>query len=315
MTAPVLQAARVIKPVYLVDSQGEYALLPDQAIINAGGVSGPSFTVGGKPVLFAGDVSTSGGQTLQGVYDLGSAAVNFTAGKDLVLTALNGKQFVFSAATGNVTVTGDLVVQGSTTTITNTALSTDRVTIHQSAGTYVPLVLEPAVGVVPAVNVVDVKVSAGGASVFSISPTGTTTIQALSVGPINGIDLTALQAQVSAHQDLASIGIKHTAAQVSADTSGLTAVSGGTVQQVIASIDAALTAASARLVRAVEYIQAQAADPWTIAHGQDTKRVQVTVWNDVDEMVIPARVALTNSNTATISFGVPVTGRAVLMLF
>lgn len=305
-----------LKPIYLVDTLGEHARLPDGAIINAGGVSGPTFTVGGRGLLFDDGTSTGGVQpsltvNFQDVYSNSedTALIDFSAGKHLILHAVNDKLFTFNADTGDVTISGNLIVQGTTSTTIDDTVNTDRVIIHQSAGTYVPFLIEAQVGVTPTVDLVDIKVTAGGSSVFSISPVGSTYIQTLSTGLINGIDLEALQSQVSTH--LAPIGIKHAAEQISVDSTELSPLSGSNVQEVLESVSASLLTG----VRGVEYIQVSPADPWTIAHGQNTKRVQVTVWDEDDETVIPASIRLVDADTAVVSFGESVSGRAVLMLF
>lgn len=328
-----------LKLIYLVEELGEYGLLPDGAIVNVGGVQGPNFLIGGKALLFS-DGSTTDGSGVstniarpdfQTVYQnsVGEAFIDFTSGKDFVFQAVNNKQFRFDADTGEVTISGDLTVLGDTITVTHAVVNTDQITIHQSAGNYTPFIMEPIVGVVPIVNVVDIKVAYSGASVFTIGPTGTTFIQSLNTGLINGIDLNALAQTVSDHDasiaalriDLNShlepTGIKHTAAQVSANTEGLSPVSGTDVQEVIESINTALSniIATVSNVKVYEHVQLAAQDPWTITHSQDSRRIQITVWDSSDEVMIPAKIKIVDSNNVSISYGVPVTGRAILMLF
>lgn len=54
MTAPIF------KPAVVIEGLGELGRLPDCAIINAGGTSGPTFTVGGRGLLFTDGTSSSG---------------------------------------------------------------------------------------------------------------------------------------------------------------------------------------------------------------------------------------------------------------
>lgn len=101
---------------YVNTSTGEHGRLPDLGITNIGGAAGPTFFVGGKPLLFADGTATDGSNqsllanTLQGVYNMSTpATIDFTAHKDLQFNALNGNYFKFDANTGTVTITGDLI--------------------------------------------------------------------------------------------------------------------------------------------------------------------------------------------------------------
>lgn len=105
---------------YVNTSTGEHGRLPDLGITNIGGTSGPTFFVGGKPLLFADGTATDGSNqsllanTLQGVYNMSTpATIDLTANKDLQLNALNGNYFKFDANTGTVTITGDLIANVS----------------------------------------------------------------------------------------------------------------------------------------------------------------------------------------------------------
>ena len=323
----------VLKPIYLVPGLGEYAVLPDGAVINIGGVVGPNFTVDGKPLLFADGTATDGSTVsvldLQTAYENSfEALINFTASKDFVLKAVNGKEWRFDADTGDVTIGGNLTILGSAATTINAAINSDRITLRPTAGTYVPFSIEPLGGVVPAVNLVDIKASQGGQSVFTVGPTGATYIQNLTVGQLSGVylvtqaevqalqtGLAAATAALGAHTNLTDTAIKHTAEQVSVDTSALSVVTGDTVQEAIESIASTLTSVTMGQVRGYEHVQETPADTWTIEHAQNTKRIQVTVWDAADELLFADNIKLTDVNTVVVSFNTPITGRAVLMLF
>lgn len=110
----------VFKVLYVNPGTGEHGRLPDLGLTNIGGTTGPTFFVGGKPLLFADGTATDGSNsallanTLQGVYNMSSpATVNFISGKDLQFTAVSGQYFNFNADTGKVTISGDLEVLGS----------------------------------------------------------------------------------------------------------------------------------------------------------------------------------------------------------
>lgn len=109
---------RVFKPVYLDEELGELGRLPDNSIVNIGGTSSPTFTVGGRALLFDDGSSTGSGSgtgfTLQVAYGNSAvpAQINTTTGKNIVFNAVNGNQFVFNADTGNITIGGSLNLSG-----------------------------------------------------------------------------------------------------------------------------------------------------------------------------------------------------------
>lgn len=315
-----------LKIVYLVPELGEYAVVPDGSIVNIGGVQGPNFTVGGKPLLFADGTSTDGSSVnfikpnLQTVYDnsTGEAKIDFTSGKDFVLEAVNNNQFRFDADTGDVTISGKLIVNGGTTTVIHATIETDRVAIHPTAGDYVPFILEPLGGVVPSVNLFDIKTSFGGASVFTIGPTGETYIKNLNTGLINGVDIGVLAQTVAQHVEIQSSTIKHPAKQISVDrTPALSALPGADVQSVLESLGTTVSQIknTSTNVRGFEHVQSSNSKKWTIVHGNNTRKVQVTIWDPVDEMLWADAVTIKDDNTVEVNFSTPTTGRAILMLF
>lgn len=310
----------VIKPIYIVEGLGEYALIPDGAIINIGGVAGPGFLVGGKPLLFADGTATDGSAVtnrqidLQTVYQnsVGTAFIDFTAGKDFVLQAVNKNRFTFDADTGLVTISGDLKVLGSSTTVINTDVVSDKVWINQRAGDYIPFKMEPRPGVMPAVNVVDIKVLNGGPSVFYIDPAGSTHVQNLVTGTINGINLPALYEQFSDHANLEISGIRHKASQISVDF--IEGLPGNNVQAVLENVVSTIRNISVS-ARGYEHVQSDAQEEWTIVHAQGTRRIQITIWDGDDEIMMSDSVRILDDNTLVVEFNTPTTGRAILMLF
>lgn len=319
----IVTTQAIYRPVFVVEALGEMARLPDGGIINAGGVAGPNFTVAGKPLLFADGTSTDGSPAanihidMQGAYtnSVSEAFVQFTSGKDLVFNALNNKQFRFDAETGLVTITGDLTVIGNMTAVINTVADVERISIRPVDGTIVPFIFEPVSGVIPTVDLFDVKAIYGGSSVFTIGPTGTTYIQTLNTGLINGIDITALAQDLSDHENPAIQTIKHTGENISVDTQGLTNVSGTNVQEAIESIDSRLNSVAVNGVHGVEHVQTVASTNWVINHNSSSERVQVTIWDSNNEMVFADSVRIIDANTLNITFSSHITGRAILMIF
>ena len=312
MTTPIL------KPVYVVEDLGEFARIPDGAITNIGGVAGPTFTVGGRGLLFDDGSSTSAtpgtGTTLQVAYSnsLSPAQINTTIGKDIVFNALNNNKFIFDASTGTVLIEGDLTVLGASTVIEGTVSNLDQVNIQPPNSTTIGLTFEPIIGVTPVVNLVSIKAVNGGPTVFSIGPTGTTSVTDILIsGTVNGTPVS----QILDHLNSAITPAKHTAEQIFADTTGLVAVSGSNVQDVIESIDSQLAAFTANDVQGYEHVQLTASGIWVVTHGANSKKIQVTVWDNNDSFIIPDAIVITDLNTVTISFGSAVAGRAILMIF
>lgn len=110
---------RIFKPIYRDDELGELGRLPDNAVVNIGGTSSPTFTVGGRALMFDDGSSTAPstgvGFTLQAAYSnsVAPAQINTAAGKNIVFNALNGTQFVFNASNGGVTIQGNLNLVGT----------------------------------------------------------------------------------------------------------------------------------------------------------------------------------------------------------
>jgi hypothetical protein len=121
----------IYKLLYLNQQTGEHGLFPDWGISNIGGTSSPTFTVNGKALLFSDGSSTDGlGNTsfltLQGAYNASSnGEINLATGKHFLIRALNSKFLSVNPDTGNVTISGDLTVQGSINNINLTQFFDD----------------------------------------------------------------------------------------------------------------------------------------------------------------------------------------------
>jgi len=64
-----------------------------------------------------------------------------------------------------------------------------------------------------------------------------------------------------------------------------------------------------------EHVQASMSQNWIIVHNKNSKRVQVTIWDDTDEMVLADYVQIVDPNTVHVHFNTSITGRAILLLF
>lgn len=115
------------KPLIL-ETDGVIGQLPNGGIINAGGTSHPTFTVGGRGLLFDDGTSTGGGSgsnpplTLQGIYDASYiledrvALVSLEVDKSLTIGSKTSSDIYFTVAgsTGNVSISKSLAVTGDT---------------------------------------------------------------------------------------------------------------------------------------------------------------------------------------------------------
>jgi hypothetical protein len=61
-----------------------------------------------------------------------------------------------------------------------------------------------------------------------------------------------------------------------------------------------------------KHVQTTPSNTWTVSHGFDYQYVNIDVYNGSDELVIPASVVATDSNTITISFNTTVSGVAIV---
>lgn len=310
---------RIFKPAYVIEELGELGRTPDGAITNIGGTDYPYFTVGGRALLFADGSTTSPtpglGVNLQTTYDNSvSGNIDLAAGKNFVITALNGRRFVVDAATGAVTIDGDLSVLGATTVIEGTVQNTDSLNISMPLPTTVGFSITPSIGVTPVADLVNITNLFGGPAVFSISSAGVTSLANLVVaGTINGIDIAALDAALTAHLDAAPA--KHAAAQVTYSQGANVNVVGATVQAALDSIESALTSFSAAGVQGVEAVFATPSIIWNVPHNRNSRRVQVTVWDDADQILYADTVTIVDSNNVRVVFNTPATGRVILMIF
>jgi hypothetical protein len=60
------------------------------------------------------------------------------------------------------------------------------------------------------------------------------------------------------------------------------------------------------------YTQAITASTWTINHGLNYKYVNINVYDDSDEMLLPQHIVATDQNTTTLTFAIPTSGNAII---
>lgn len=314
----------IYKLLYLNEATGEHGRLPDFAIVNAGGTVGPTFTVGGKPLLFADGTATDGSNTsviavsLQQVYDASSVAtINLASGKDFTINALNQRIFQVDADTGRVTITGDLTVLGSSTVVEGTLANVDQVNINPPDAGTVGLIIEPMVGVTMGTDLVRVRATNGGQPVFTIDANGVTYLKQLVVGEtINGIDLLQFYSDFQAHVNTPAPN-KHAASEISVDDSSLSNIFGDDVQEVIESIDQKISTvvSGGTAIQTHEHVQASPNIVWFITHAKNSMRPTVTIYDGDNVQTFADEVKILDANTVRITFGSPMSGRAIILLF
>jgi len=318
MTAPVF------KLLYLNQGTGEHGRLPADGIVEIGGVAGNTFTVGGIPVMLADGSSSAGGGglnlqlSLQNVYDYSTnGTINLTSGKNFTIESLNNKIFQVDAATGRVTISGDLTVLGSGI-IEGTLANVDQISITPPNSSTSGLLIEPANGVTMATDLVRVRAQKSGPSVFTIDLSGNTLLKQLTVsGTINGINLNNFFDSFQAH--INGIGIKHRATEISVDDTNFQNIYGTNVQQALDSIDEVITNVSTggevALVRTHEHQQDSAQVAWYITHAKNSRRPTVTIYDEDNVMTFADEVKVIDQNTVRVAFSTPQRGRAIILLF
>jgi hypothetical protein len=316
------------KPIIL-EVDGIFGQLPNGALINAGGTSFPTFTVGGKGLLFDDGTSTSTGSstlTLQSAYDssptvAGAAGISLESGKDFIITDSqgDGNYFRISGATGKVTISGDVEILGTSTVINTVIQDSDHWLISPKNGTTTALKIEPDLGVVPIVDLVSIRRTFGSAPVFRIDAAGNLiATQNLTVGGlINGVDIVALRTEVTEHD--AGTGYRHEATGI--DILPISTLPGATnVQQALEQINNKADSGgggsgSFAGVYGYSHIQTTASSSWTIIHNRGTFRAQVTIYDINWEQIIPEQVKVIDNNTVLVSFAAALVGRAMVLLF
>ena len=317
----------IARPVQ-IEPDGVLGMLADGAIINAGGVAGSTFTVGGRGLLFDDGTSTAGGGgssgTLQSIYDASPAAggattVLLSPNKNLVFQAgSSGNYFSIGATDGQVTINGNLVVMGTSTTINSVTETSNNVLVQPSLPTTVPFSIIPTIGTSMLVDLLQVKSTFSGAPVLRVDNAGNLiATQNLTVGGlINGVNIAALNAEVQAHINGTGYFHQATAIQITP----ITDLPGATnVQQALNALDTKINNVSGggatSTVFGFSYIQATPSNSWTITHNGNTIRAQVSIYDNLLELIIPQSVQIIDANNIIVTFLSPLAGRATVLLF
>lgn len=323
-----MPAPLIYRPVYIKDD-GQLHSLPNGGLINAGGTTSPTFTVGGHPI------PTFDSLTLQGAYvnstDVdGNASIQLVAGKDLVFYDDNDRGIFLKidSTTGAVTITGDLTVLGNTS-INSSVMTADHWNISPNTGTQSALIIEPDIGVSFVTDPVKIKVTNGGPDSITVRPDGSVYISELDVGGnlnvaglINNIDLASLVNTLQQHTTF-STSIKHAASEISVLPGSLP------TQPNVTNVQQALTALSTEIaniesnsggggvgnVVGFEHIQDTVSVVWVINHFRNSTRVLNWIYDTDGEEIMPDSFRIIDANTVEVRFTIAQAGRAILATF
>lgn len=316
----------IYKPIIL-ENDGVFGQLPDGEIINAGGTSNSTWTVNGRGLLFDDGTSTSPGGTGSSPFDLqaaynnsinlsGEAKIKLATGKDFLIADDTDDSLYFriDSETGKVTITGDLEVLGSSTIIETVVQDADHWMISPNAPTTTPLKIEPDFGVTPIVDLVSIRRTFGSTPVFRIDAAGNViqTQNLIVGGLINGIDLDQFHEDFLSHL-AGDAGFRHQANAI--DVAPIAGMSATNVQQALEELKSSIGGGGGGAVNGYEHIEFSPSSAWYVIHSANTYRVQVTIYDDDWEMIIPNSVKVVDSNTVLISFSSPVSGRAMVLMF
>jgi hypothetical protein len=243
--------SRIYNPLFLDPLTGFATGIPSDSILDIGGVVGPTFTVGGKELLFVDGTSTGGGTSsvnLQTTYEHSAAAnvsarIDLISGKDFIIDSFTGPgvSFKIDSVTGTVTIGGDLVVTGTHTIVESTSYTSDHIQLSAQS----PLVPAFWIGPladqnVPSTDLIVVSIIPGSSqdTVFKIDRYGTTVIDTLRVsrdlnvvGKINDVDIGVLATSFNRHIYVDG-SFKHLAKEINIDPSSFSALPNTVVRNV-----------------------------------------------------------------------------------
>lgn len=69
------------------------------------------------------------------------------------------------------------------------------------------------------------------------------------------------------------------------------------------------------IVQAYEHVQDIVSTTWVIQHNQASTKVQITIWDSDNEVILAESVKIIDLNQVQVNFNSPASGRAVLMMF
>ena len=154
-------------------------------------VTTSKLTVNGQSVILANGTLSNTGLVasilnMQTMYNntniSGQCEIALKHSKNLrFINSVDNTYLIFESSTGNLQISGDLIVGGTTTVVNSVITSYDELLISPAVSSSIALTIEPDNGVVPISPLMRVKKIFGGPDIFSIGSNGNTTINGLVV--------------------------------------------------------------------------------------------------------------------------------------
>ncbi len=159
----------------------------------------------------------------------------------------------------------------------------------------------------------DFTISNSTSDLFNLNSNGDLTLSGL----INGINISTINDLLSTHLDNSVSPSKHSASQISVTPISL-APNATNVQETLDALNA-IAGGDIPVPEGVSYgfehLQLIPTSTWTITHNKNTKRIQWSLYNDLDEWILPNGFKIIDENTVEFSLGINMMGKAILILF
>jgi hypothetical protein len=346
------------RPIYRDPYDGIQTEIPDGGLVNIGGTTSPTFTVGGKAVMLA-DGSTSNGDpsavanlqiSYQNTRDSdGHASINLRAGHDFFVKSVDASKYLkIDSETGDVSITGNLYVSGSTTVVETMVTDYDHLTLSPSLSGTTAFRIQYDAGIVPNQSYIEVYDNRLARNVFAIDKFGTTEIYSIRLESdlnlvegalVDGVDVSAFWDEYSQHISHTPNGVKHWTDEIllSASVHGVPAES--KLQNLLENFDSSINISN-QLVSQIQsrvdelrsdvdniefeqaleprgfiYVQQEAATEWVIAHNKGTSNFTYVLFDGDGRQFIPDEVIVDSPDTLRIRMNVASTGKVNIIFF
>ena len=329
-------------------------LLPDGSILNIGGTSLSTFTVGGKGLLFDDGTSTSGdgganfsALTLQKVYDNtapdnnGSATLKLSVDKNLTITNADGSEPLFSinSSTGEISVPLNFKI-GEIPFLEfyqefSQHISGDGQLNHFAAN----VLIFPIENLIPGTDNVqsaleqlsdklvqqssNKSLTAGyehtqnvASQTWTISHNSDTMRAHVTLYDENWEQIIPEKIKITDRNTITVTLNEPMAGKAMVYLMYLGAEDDNSDECVIKYPILPCEQNSVRgLVGGYEYIQVNPSDAWLIEHNANIRRANVTIYDENWEQILPDKVKIINNDVISVTFNTPISGRALIMLF
>lgn len=308
-------------PIF-VDQKGSYRRCPDGSILNIGGIqTSTGFTINGQAIMLADGSTTDGGSgiSLQDVYnntvpETGAARIKLVPGKSFAISDNAGEtDYLVVDPNGKITILGELRVDSSIIFLAGAHQEADHWSILANDGSKVSLLIEPKQNVVFQDHVVRIRSSFDGPIDFSINQFGETFIRSLTIDTLNGQPVGSLFSQLSSIQAALDAFMNSENSQILdlADRFQNIDNQFGSLNTRVTAIENQISSLSVTNVLGFEFTQLVEAETWTILHFAGSKRVQFTVYDEINRFIVPDDAIILDENTLIIHFASPQAGTCI----